>query len=116
MPPQDGADTARTEGVLRITSACVLLVTSRGPFLLLWPADRTTWDAETKTITFASFDGSTVSAGDGAPVIVGGSGDSGEDAGNAIEAWLAATPWVAPPDPSCPLKMRWWVGAIAPRT
>ena len=112
VPPQDGADTARTEGTLRITDTCVFLDGPGGPSLLVWPADRTTWNAQTRAITFANFDGSTVSAGDGTPVVLGGSGDSNEEGGSTTEAWLARTPWVARPADSCPLDSRWWVGAL----
>jgi hypothetical protein len=112
VPPQEGADTARTEGTLRITDACVFLDTPGGPSLLVWPADRTTWDAQTSTITFANFDGSLVSAGDGTAVVLGGSGDSKDESGTTTEAWLARTPWVARPADSCPLDSRWWVGAL----
>lgn len=112
VPPQEGADTARTEGTLRITDTCVFLVTPGGPSLLVWPADRTTWNAQTRAISFANFDGSTVSAGDGTPVVLGGSGDSNADSGATTEAWLARTPWVARPAVSCPVESRWWVGAL----
>ncbi len=112
VPPQEGADTARTEGTLRITDACVFLVTPGGPSLLVWAADRTTWNAQTRAITFANFDGTTVSAGDGTPVVLGGSGDSNDESGTTTEAWLARTPWVAPPAASCPAESRWWVGAL----
>ncbi len=112
VPPQDGADTARTEGTLRITDACAFLDQRGGPSLLVWPADRTTWDGQTRTITFANFDGSTVSARDGMSVVLGGSGDSNDESGTTTEAWLARTPWVQPPAPSCPAESRWWVGAL----
>lgn len=46
VPPQDGADTARTEGTLRITDTCVFLDGPGGPVLLVWPADRTSWYAQ----------------------------------------------------------------------
>jgi len=112
VPPQSGADSARNEGTLRITETCVVLVTRGGPVLLIWPADRTTWNAEERSITFANYDGTTVTAGDGADVVVGGSGDSEGDGGMTSEAWLARTPWVARPAVSCPLEARWWVGAL----
>ncbi len=112
VPPQGGADTARNEGTLRITEACVVLVTRGGPVLLVWPADRTTWNAEERSIAFANYDGSTVTPSDGAYVVVGGSGDSNEESGMTTEAWLARTPWVARPSASCPLEARWWVGAL----
>lgn len=112
VPPQDGADTARTEGTLRITDACAFLVTPAGPSLLIWPADRTTWNARTRAVSFANFNGRTVSAGDGTPVVLGGSGDSSDESGITTEEWLAQTPWVARPADSCPLDSRWWVGAL----
>lgn len=114
VPPQDGADTVRTEGMLRITGSCAFLATSGGPVVLVWPADRTTWNAETQAITFANFDGSTASARDGARVVLGGGGDSNVESGTTNDAWLARTPWVARPDASCPLDSRWWVGALTP--
>jgi hypothetical protein len=113
VPPQEGADTARNEGTLRITETCVVLVTKGGPLLLVWPADRTTWNGDTRSIAFANFDGRTVTATDGAPVAVGGSGDSRAESGLTMEAWLAKTPWVARPKVECPLDARWWVGALA---
>ncbi len=112
VPPQDGADTARTEGTLRITDTCVFLDGPGGPVLLVWPADRTSWNAQARTIAFSNFDGSTVSAGDGTPVVLGGSGGSNDEDGTTSEAWLARTPWVARPADSCPLGSRWWVGAL----
>lgn len=112
VPPQEGTDTARTEGTLRITDACVFLVTTGGPVLLLWPADHTSWNSQTRTISFANFDGSAFRAGDGTRVVAGGSGDRNSDSGTTTEAWLARTPWVARPDASCPLESRWWVGAL----
>ena len=112
VPPQEGADTARTEGTLRITDSCVFLDGPGGPELLVWPADRTTWNAQTRTITFANFDGSTVSAGDGTAVVLGGSGDSTDESGTTSQEWLARTPWVAAPAASCPVESWWWVGAL----
>lgn len=112
VPPQDGADTARTEGTLRITDTCVFLDGPGGSSLLVWPADRTNWNAQTRTIAFSNFDGSTVSAGDGTAVVLGGSGDSMDESGTTTEAWLARTPWVTRPADSCPLESRWWVGAL----
>lgn len=112
VPPQDGADTARTEGTLRITDACVFLDGPGGPVLLVWPADRTSWNAGVRTIAFSNFDGSTVSAGDRTPVVLGGGGDSSEESGTTSQEWLARTPWVAAPAASCPVESWWWVGAL----
>jgi hypothetical protein len=112
VPPQDGADTARTEGILRITEACVFLDTAGGPVVLVWPADRTEWDAEARTVGFTNFDGRRARVADGVPVVVGGSGGSAQEDGVTVDAWLARTPWVARPAAACPLESWWAVGAL----
>lgn len=112
MPPQDGADTARTEGRLRITNACVFLESPSGVTVLIWPADRTTWSPEPPTITFANFDGSVVTVRDGDEVVLGGSGDSKTESGLSNEAWVEGIDWIASPSPSCALDERWFVGAV----
>ena len=114
VPPQDGADTARSEGTLRITDSCVFVERAGERVLLIWPADRTAWDAHGRTITFVNFDGTMVGAGDGTPVVLGGGGDSNDESGSTTQAWLARTEWVAPPAASCPLESRWWVGELTP--
>jgi hypothetical protein len=114
VPPQDGADTARTEGTLRITDMCVLLDVADDFTLLVWPADRTTWDASARTISFANLDGTIVTVGDGMHVVVGGSGDDEVESGTTSEEWLSRTRWVAPPDVRCPMESRWMVGALNP--
>jgi hypothetical protein len=116
VPPQDGTDTARTEGTLRITETCVVLITNGGAMVLVWPADRTTWNAGQGAIAFANDDGSTMTAGDGDYVVLGGSADSFEDGGVTPQEWLVQTPWVQAPDPTCPLDTRWWVGALTRST
>ncbi len=112
MPPQDGADTARTEGTLRITDTCVTLERSGEVQSLFWPAARTTWDAATRKIRFENFDGTVATAADGDELVLGGSGDSEGERGLSVEAWVDSIDWVAPPDPSCPLDSRWGVGAV----
>ncbi len=114
IPPQDGADTARTEGTLRITDTCVFLVErGGGPVLLVWPADRTTWDAGARTITFANFDGTSVSVGDGMRVVLMGGGGGSSESGIAPEVWLAGMTWVARPVAGCPVDPHWGVGGLA---
>ena len=112
VPPQDGADTARTEGTLRITDACVFLETPREVTLLFWPSDRTTWRAEPRTISFTNFDGRIVTVRDGDHVVLGGGGDSQAESGVSGEQWLQRMLWVAPPSRSCSLDLRWAVGAV----
>jgi len=113
--PQDGADTARNEGTLRITDSCVTLERLGEVTLLTWPADRTTWDGASRTITFENFDGTVVTVADGDVVVVGGSGSGGESEGEpglSTEEYLDRIDWVAPPASSCPLDERWGVGAL----
>jgi hypothetical protein len=112
VPPQGGSDSARTEGVLEITASCVVLNAAGGPVLILWPADRTAWTAEQQSVEFTNPDGVVATAGDGAVVVLGGSGDSNDETGTTTEAWLARTPWVVPPHDTCPLEERWWVGSL----
>lgn len=112
IPPQDGADQARVEGTLRITDDCVILVDLSGPALLLWPADRTTWNAEDRTITFENLDGTSVSVGDGESVVLGGGGGSSAESGVTPEAWLAGMTWVARPANGCPLDPYWGIGDV----
>lgn len=112
IPPQDGADTGRTEGTLRITDTCVFLESGVEVTLLFWPADRTTWSGESREITFENFDGSAVTVGDGDHVVLGGGGDSEAESGISGEEWVRRMEWVAPPASSCPLDPRWGVGAV----
>lgn len=113
MPPQDGSDTALTQGVLRITDDCVFVDRSSGRVLLLWPADRTEWDGEARSITFDNVasqgdpgSGKAVTVADGARVSLGGSGGTIEE-GQTTEEWAASRSWVVAPDPSCRFE-RWW--------
>lgn len=110
--PQDGADTGRTEGVLRITDTCVSLESGGTVTLLFWPADRTTWGAESRAITFKNFDGSVVTVSDGDGVVLGGGGDSAVESGISGEEWVKRMVWVARPAPSCSLDRRWGVGGV----
>lgn len=116
IPPQDGTDLARNEGTLRITDACVYLEDPGGDlWLLTWPADRTTWSEESRSITFenfAAFDGTIVTVGDGDPVVLGGGGSSEAESGISGEEWVRRVDWVAPPAPSCSLDRRFHVGVV----
>ena len=112
IPPQDGADTARTEGTLRITDACVHVEWRGQLTFLFWPADRTIWDAEARAITFRNFDGTFATVSDGDSVVLGGSGDSAAESGITDEQWVSSMRWVAPPAASCSLDQRWGVGGV----
>ncbi|MBI3748899.1 MAG: hypothetical protein HY262_08650 [Chloroflexi bacterium] len=109
-PPEDGTDTARHEGTLRITDTCVYLEAAGGELTLLtWPADRTTWNGTSHTITFANFDRTVVTIGDGDHVVLGGGGAESDISG---EEWINEREWVAPPALSCSLDLRWAVGVV----
>ncbi len=114
IPPQDGADTARTEGTLRINDVCVVLESPGEVALLFWPADRTTWKASFRSITFENYDGSVVTVHDGNNVVLGGSGDSEAESGISGADWVRQMTWVAPPASSCAFEAWWGVGAVAP--
>lgn len=80
--------------------------------LLVWPADRVTWDGEHRTITYANYDGSVVTVADGDAVVLGGGGDSVAESGIAGGAWAAGTTWVVPPSPACSLDSHFSVGGV----
>ncbi len=113
IPPQDGSDTARTEGTLRITDNCVFLDERGERVLLLWPADQTRWDAGERTVTFDNADGQAVVVRDGTAGVLGGGGDSSDESGIAPEAWLESMTWVARPVDGCPIDPWWGVGQLA---
>jgi hypothetical protein len=113
IPPPDGTDLASNEGTLRITDACVYLEDPGGDlWLLVWPADRTTWSEESRSITFENFDGSVVTVVDGDRVGLGGGGSSEAESGISGEEWVRRIDWVAPPSSSCSLDLRFFVGGV----
>jgi hypothetical protein len=98
MEMSGGMD-ALTTGVLRVTDRCVFLETAGGESeLLVWPADRTRWDEATGTIRFTN-----------PPA---GGGDSTDEGGVAPAEWVASIDWVAAPDPSCPMDIRWYLSSV----
>lgn len=113
--PSTGGDQALTAGVLRITDQCVFLETAGGESeLLVWPADRARWDDATGTIHFTNppaGDGFTLR--DGQSVSFGGGGDSTAESGLSGAEWAASVDWVAAPDPSCAMEVRWYVGEVS---
>lgn len=115
-PPEDSTDTARAEGTLRITDSCVYLDAAGGLTLLTWPADRTTWSGASQAITFANFDGTVATIGDGEHVVLGGGGDSAAESGISGEDWVNGRDWVVPPASSCSLDSRWAVGIVEDST
>jgi len=113
IPPQDGTDLARNEGTLRITDTCVYLESPGGElWLLFWPADRTRWSWDSRSITFENFDGSVVTVGDGDHVVLGGGGDSEAESGISADEWLRRMEWVEAPTSTCSLDRRFRVGVV----
>jgi len=111
IPPQDGSDSARTEGRLRVSDDCVLLESPSGLTLLVWHADRTRWTPE-GSIGFANTDGVIATVRDGSEVVLGGSGDGESEGGRTAEAWMLGIDWVAPPGASCEFDQWWFVGDL----
>jgi hypothetical protein len=111
--PSAGGQDALNTGTLRITQTCVFLETAGGESeLLVWPADRTRWDASAGTVGFTNSDGTEVNLRDGELVTFGGGGDSTVEGGVSGEEWVARTEWVARPDGSCPMEIRWYVNEV----
>jgi hypothetical protein len=113
--PNTGGAEALTAGTLRITELCVWLETAGDEAeLLVWPADRTRWDPAMGSIGFANSNGIEVTLRDAEPVWFSGGGDSTAESGVSGEDWAAGLEWVAPPDPSCPMDVRWFVNEVVP--
>lgn len=109
----NGGMAALNTGVLRITDRCVFLESAGGDSeLLVWPADRTRWNAADGTIGFAQPEWSQLTLRDGEAVSLGGGGDSAGEGGVSGAEWAASVDWVAPPDASCPMEVRWYVGEV----
>lgn len=108
-----GGDMALSAGRLRITDACVYLEGAGDErSLLVWPADRTAWSADSRSINFKNLDGSTVPLRDGDQITLVGGGDSDAESGIPAKEWIRRTEWVAAPASSCPVEVRWSVGDV----
>lgn len=101
---------ARLQGTIRVTDQCTFVDSGDFTLLLVWPADRTTWDADDQRVTLASLDGETVTWSDGDRMIVGGGGSSASELGLSPEQHVARMEWVAAPDSRCPAEHVWIVG------
>jgi hypothetical protein len=98
---------------MRITGKCVFLEEAGGVLaLLVWPADRTTWNSDAHAVTFVNQDRSEVTLHDGDRVSLGGGGDSVAESGISGEEWIRQTDWVARPASSCPSDVRWSVADV----
>lgn len=115
VPPPEASGQALIAGTLKVTDECLLLDERGEDVLLVWPADRTRWNPESKTISFETSDGRTVTLADGDEVAFGGGGSSVEEDGLSAEDFVAGVEWVSEPAPSCVMDTRWFVGDDADR-
>lgn len=113
VPPSRGFGEALAAGTLHITDTCVFLEEAGDDLaLLVWPADRTTWNADERAVIFENVDGSTVWLRDGERVTFGGGGDSVAESGIPGEEWANRTEWISRPAASCPIDARWTVAEV----
>ncbi|HEV8053264.1 MAG TPA: hypothetical protein VGP30_00385, partial [Candidatus Limnocylindrales bacterium] len=113
VPEPQGFGDALTSGTLQITDECVLLEAGDELELLVWPADRTTWLAADRVISFENTDGSKNQLRDGDAVSFGGGGDSTREGGTSAADWVEGIDWVSRPAASCPKDVTFWVGEFA---
>lgn len=102
---------ALIEGVtMRITDECVFMTSEllEQPRLLVWPASRTTWNEDTRSISLQNDDEETITVADGARVNMGG-GASKIDNFDKAEQYLD---WVSKPSPTCRSDVVWVVGSL----
>ena len=112
ISPSDGLDTARNEGVVDLDGPCAALRARGRVILLLWAADRVTWNATSHSVAFRNPDGHLVTIASGTQVVLGGGGGLLEEDGLTAEAWLAGMSWIARPVASCRFDGYWGVGSI----
>ncbi len=103
---------ALIQGTIEITEDCVLLNEQGRQVLLVWPADRTQWDAGSATIRFDNPDGGLATITDGQAVRLGGGGTSVDEGGLGAAEWLESINWVAEPPLSCVAGIRWNVSGV----
>ncbi len=112
VPPSDGSDMARNEGVIHLSGSCATITGRRAVTLLVWPADLVRWNPADHTVTFRRVSGETVTIADGQAVVVGGSGDRLAEMDMSAADWIGTVPWVARPAGGCGFDAFWFVGDI----
>lgn len=112
VPPPEGQDEALIHGTLHVTDECVLLEEQGDDVLLVWPADRATWNPNARTVTFENPKGGTVTIEGGDELRIGGGGSSADEGGVSNEEYVSRRDWVSPPEPSCVTDTRWGVGTV----
>jgi hypothetical protein len=106
-----GAEAALTHGELLFTDECAFLLQGDGiRALLVWPAARTTWNADTQTVSLRHLQTlDSVTLREGVALALGGGGSSVHEDGLSGDAWAARFDWVAPPASECLTDERWVV-------
>ena len=108
---QGGGD-ALIHGTIRISGDCVVLDEQGDEVLLVWPADRTRWDASSQSITFENRDGTRDTFSDGDLVVMGGGGSSLGEGGTSSEEWVSSIDWTVRPSDACLRDVRWFVAQV----
>jgi len=106
-----GGDDARTAGTLRITEDCVFLDTAGDTALLVWPRERTAWDAASSEILYDRPGPEIQRLRTGDAVALGGSGLTVAEDGPLLRL-LSQESWVAAPASSCLSGSVWFVGDV----
>jgi hypothetical protein len=107
-----GGGDALIHGTIQISDDCVLLEEQGDEVLLVWPADRTRWDASSQRITFENGDGTGDTFSDGDRVVMGGGGSSLSEGGESSEEWVLSIDWVDRPSEACLRDGRWFVAQV----
>ena len=105
ISPQEGGAQARPEGTVSVSGGCLTVDGPEGEMTLLWPEDRTSWNAEARAVEFRTGEDETVDARDGDRVVLTGSAvesGSGQD-------WASNMDWVARPAEDCASDRAWVV-------
>ena len=108
----DGSDAALIAGTIRVSNGCVLLDEQGSDVLLVWPADRTSWDPVNEVVSIESLEGTTVELRDGDSVTFGGGGSSAAEGGQSAGEFLASVSWISEPELSCVTETRWFIGEV----
>lgn len=82
-------------------------------FLVVWPADRTLWEASRRSILFAN-DNGVVEVIDGELVALTGGGTDRRSHTHG-DAWAESVHWINKPAVACPKDHPWWVSEVQVR-
>lgn len=109
VPGSEAGDGALIRGSLQIDDRCLVLDAQGEDVLLVWPADRTAWDAEERTVTFVRTNGQAAILQAGDQVSFGGGGSSRGEDGLDADEFMTGIDWIAEPDRDCVVDARWFV-------